>query len=61
MKTSENHLPIFSIFGNFDKHETHTSLLKILQTVNYSRTSMAQTPLGHGNIFETGVVRVNEC
>ena len=27
----------------------------------YSRTSMARTPLNHENIFDTGVVRANEC
>ena len=27
----------------------------------YSRTSMARTPLGHEHMFETGVVRANEC
>ena len=27
----------------------------------YSRASMARTPLDPKNIFETGVVRANEC
>ena len=27
----------------------------------YSRTSMGRTPLEPSNIFETGVVRANEC
>ena len=37
------------------------SLGSSLWSTKYSRTSMARTPLNHENMFETGVVRANEC
>ena len=41
-------------------HEIMTDKLKDRQG-DYSRTSMARTPLDHENMFETGEVRANEC
>ena len=38
-------------------HQTH----RVFKFRIYSRTSMARTPWNHENMFETGVVRANEC